>query len=241
MEDIQKTKLMISLIEGVIFVTLIISSFFAIFDIISTDFIDYADVFGLLSLQVAIVAIVLFIALPSLIVYFKSIGERAVIKYNQSKFRGKFFDEIKENKSKEINILQFARNYDVNLNYVKNYLRDQISEGLLKGELKGDIFFINEDFKIMDIKERRIEFMKQNIGRFISPHRSIKIREISSNFKVPRNITMLYIKKLINEEVLRGYLVGETFIRDLSLPETCPHCNKKIDLLENEESSDSNN
>jgi len=233
MEDIQKTKLAISIIEGVIFVTLIISSFFAIFDIVSTDFIDYADVFGLLSLQVAIVAIILFIAFPSLIVYFKSIGERAVIKYNQSKFRNKFFDEIKENKSKEINILQFARKYDVNLNYVKNHLRNQISEGLLKGDLKNDVFFIHGDFEVKDLRERRIEFMKQNIGRFVSPHRSIKIREISSNFKVPRSITMLYIKKLINEEILRGYLVGETFIRDLSLPETCPHCNKKIDLIDN--------
>jgi len=235
MEDIQKTKFMISIIEGIIFIVLIISSLFAIFEIISTDFIDYADVFGLLSLKVAITSIILFVALPYLIVYFKSIGERAVIKYNQKKFKSKFFDEIKENRSKEINILNFARKYDVNLIYVKNYLRDQISEGLLKGELKGDVFLIKEDFKIMDIKERRIEFMKQNIGRFISPHRSIKIREISSNFKVPRTITMLYIKKLINEEVLRGYLVGETFIRDLSLPENCPHCNKRIDLVEDEE------
>ena len=237
MKDIHKTKLLISVLEGIIFIVLITSSIFAIFEIITTDFIDYADVFGLLSLKIAIVSIIIFILLPSLFVYFKNIGERAVISYNQKKFKNKFFDELKENKIKEINILQFARKYDVNLNYVKNYLREQISEGLLKGELKGDIFYINEDFKVMDIKERRIEFMKQNIGRFISPHRSIKIREISSNFKVPKIITQLYIKKLINEETLRGYLVGETFIRDLSLPETCPHCGKGLDLMNDEESA----
>jgi len=237
MDDIIKTKLIISLLEGFLFIILIISSLITMFDILSTDFVDYSQVFQLLSLRIVIISSLLFLFLPRIILYCKNISGRAMVKYNQNRLKNQFYTELKENDVREINILQYAHKFDVNLMYFKNYLRDQISEGLLKGELKGDVFYIEEGFKLLDIKERRLEFMKKNIGRFISPHRWIKIREISNNFKVPKNITILFMKQLINEGILKGYIEGETFIRDLSLQSEvkCPYCNKEIDLRKNEE------
>jgi len=239
MEDIMKYKYVISIIEGIIFVLLIIFSLLTIFDLISVDFVEFNEIFNLWSLRIAIISFIFFFSLPYLLVYFKKIGEKALVSYNQKRFKSKFYNQLRENKNTiDFNILNIAQKYDVNLLYVKNYLRDQISQGLLKGELKGDIFYIKEDFKVMDIKERRIVFMKENFGRFIAPHRSIRLKEISANFKVPKDVVKIYIKKLINEKALNGYIQGDTFIRDLSLPEPellpeeieCPHCGKEIKL-----------
>jgi hypothetical protein len=237
MDNEKKYKHLISIIEGLVFVLLLISSILAIFDLVSTNIIFFSDIFNLWSLRIAVISFILFLILPYLMIYLKKIAERAFVKYNQQRFKKRFFEELKELKEKEINVLSISRRYDVNFIYVKNYLRDQISEGLLKGEMKDDIFYIKDDFKIMDIKEKRIEFMKQSIGRFISPHRWIKFRDIASNFKIPKDVVMHIMKKQINEGVLRGYIEGDTFIKDLSLPEEieCPHCNKKFNPKENEE------
>ena len=230
MDNKKNYKLFISIIEGTLFVLLFITSILTIFDIISTEGITYIEIVNLWTLRVAIISFILFLFLPYLLIYFKKIGDKSYVKYNQHRFKNKFFEELKELKVNEINVLSLSRKYDVNFVYVKNYLRDQISQGLLKGEMKDDIFYIADDFKIMDIKEKRIEFMKENIGRYISPHRWIKIKDIANNFKIPRDIVIRYMKKLINNGVIRGYIEGDTFIRDLSLPKEieCPHCNKKF-------------
>ncbi|MHA1342568.1 MAG: hypothetical protein ACTSQG_01160, partial [Promethearchaeota archaeon] len=183
------------------------------------------------SLKITVILFIIFLFFPYLLIYFKKLGEKAIIKYNQQRFKNRFLEEIKD--GREVNIFNLSSKYDVNLIYVKNYLRDQISQGLLQGELKDDIFYIKEGFKIMDVKERRIKFMQENIGKFISPHRSIKIKDISSNFKVPKNIVMAYLKKLIDQGVIRGFFEGDTFFRDLSLhleKINCPYCAKEIDL-----------
>ena len=223
-------KLFISLLEGIIFVLLFITSIITIFDILSTEGMTYIDIFNLWSLRIAIITFVSFLILPYLLIYLKKMGDKAFIKYNQQRFKSKFFGELKVSKEKEINALSLSKKYDVNFAYVKNYLRDLISQGLLKGEMKDDNFLIAQDFKIMDVKEKRIEFMKENIGRYISPHRWIKFKDIATNFKIPKDVVLLYMKKLINEGVIRGYIEGDTFIRDLSLPKEieCPHCKQKF-------------
>ena len=132
-----------------------------------------------------------------------------------------------------IDVLELARKYDVNYVYVKNFLRDQISQGLLKGELKKDVFYLDENFEIMDIKERRIKFMRENIGKFLTAYRSIKIKEIAGNFKVPNDLIISYMRKLMDQGILMGYFEGDSFIRDLSQKTKeieCPNCKEKINL-----------
>ncbi len=238
MDDTKNFKNFISLIEGIIFILLIISSILTFFDLLAIKFIFVSDIFNLLSLRFAVITFILFLIFPFFFAYMKKISDKASVKYNQQRFKNNFFEELKQLQEKDINVLSLSRKFDVNFIYVKNFLRDQISQGLLKGEMKDDIFYMDEDFKIMDLKEKRIEFMKQNVGKFISPHRWIKIKDIANNFKIPKDIVILYMKKLINEGVIRGYIEGESFIRDLSLPKEieCPHCNKKF----NPENEDSN-
>lgn len=224
-------KKLISISEGCIYVLLLIFTMLAIFDIISAEFTNIFHIFNLLSLRLSLILFVLFIFLPYLLIYFRKLGDKALVKYNQQKLKSQFFNEVKETKT--IDILSLSKKYDVNLLYVKNFLRDQITQGLLKGELKKDVFHVKKDFKIMDVKEKRIKFMYENIGKFIAPHRSIKIKEISNNFKVPKEIVVGYLKKLINQDILRGYIEeSDIFIRDLSIPKDiiCPNCKEKIKL-----------
>ena len=237
MDDNKKVKYFISMSEGLIFVLLIATTLLAIFDLLSNEILYLTEIFSLWSLRSAIILFLIFISLPFLVTYLKKLSDKAFVKYNQRKFKKYFFNELQELQEEEIHLLSLSRKYDVNFIFVKNYLRDQIASGLLRGEMKDDIFYIQEDFKIMDLKERRIEFMRLNVGKFISPHRWIKIKDIVNNFKIPKDVVISFLKKLINEGVLRGYIEGETFIRDLSLPEEieCPHCKKKFNPRENEE------
>ena len=153
-----------------------------------------------------------------------------MVKYDQQKFKDRFFEQIKG--KQKFDIIQLSKKFDVNLVYIRNFLRDQLAEGVLKGELEGDVFYVEEGFKVMDMKERRIKFMKKNLPKFLAAHRSVKLKELSNNFKVPKEIVKSYLIKLVDDGKLRGYFEGEEFKRDFSLPDEmeCPKCGEKFKL-----------
>lgn len=231
-----KEKYLISITEGILFLLLLVFAILTIFDLLSIETISYSEFFALWDLKITIILLVLFVLFPYFLILIKNIGEKATNRYNIGLFKRKFFEEIKQ--KHEINILDLSQKYNVNLLFVKNYLRDQLSQGFLKGELKEDIFYIKEGFKALEGKQNRITFFKKNLGSFIAPYQIIKLKEISSNFGVPKNIVKIYMTKLINEKALKGYFEKDTFYRDLSLSEEmeCPYCKKKFNPKEQENS-----
>ncbi|MFO8019024.1 MAG: hypothetical protein R6U96_10335, partial [Promethearchaeia archaeon] len=95
-----------------------------------------------------------------------------------------------------------------------------------------------EDFEIKSMKEKRMEFFKQNLGKHLTAHRRVSLSTLSDNFKIPKKIIKRYMINLIDKGVLKGYFDKGTYIRDISkpvlLPEKikCPHCEKEINLKE---------
>ncbi len=224
MASTKKYRIIISIVEVLLFAFVIIFFILTIFDLLSSDSFSNIDVFSLITLRITVISFVLLLVFPYLIVYSKKIVEKAMSRYNITLFKKKFFEEIKG--KQDINIVSLAQHYDINLFFVKNFLRDQISQGTLKGELKGDFFEIEEGYKIIDayksVKQKRIEFMKENFGKFLAPYRIIKVKEIANNFKVPLQIVKLHMTNLLNEGALRGYFERDVFIRDTSTPESEP-------------------
>ncbi|MHA2101294.1 MAG: hypothetical protein ACW99A_21745, partial [Candidatus Kariarchaeaceae archaeon] len=104
MDNKKNYKQFISIVEGIIFILLFITSILTIFDLISTQSITYIDIFNLWSLRIAIISFLLFLILPYLLIYFKKIGDKVYVKYNQQMFKNKFFEELKELQEKEINV-----------------------------------------------------------------------------------------------------------------------------------------
>ncbi len=234
MASTKKYRLLVSIVESVLFACVIIFFILTIFDLLSSNSISYSDVFSLITFRLTFISFVLLILFPYLMIYSKKISEKAISKYNVSLFKRKFYDEIKG--KPDVNIITISQKYDISLFFVKNYLRDQISQGMLKGELKGDIFEIEEGYKIIDstksVKQKRIEFMKENFGKFIAPYRIIKVKEIANNFKVPTQIVKLHMTNLLNEGALRGYFESDVFIRDTSTSELEPKKPKNTVNLE---------
>lgn len=226
-----KFKNFVAAVQGSLFISFIIFTILAIFELLTRQFYDIISTFELLTLQLSIIFFILFLIFPYVLENAKKLGDKTARKYNQQKFKKDFFEQIKGQRT--IDILKMATEYDVNLVYVKNFLRDQLSQGLLKGELKKDIFYVQEDFKIIDIKEKRINFMKENMPKFISAYKSLKIKDIASNFKVPKEVVLSHLTKLLEKKQLKGYLEEDTFYRDFSVDReevNCPNCGKTINL-----------
>lgn len=235
-KELKDTRL-ISLVEGALLISFLIFSIITIFELFSLDIYSVKTVFGLWSLRLSFIFFILFFSMPYLVIYLLRFGKKIKAKYARSEFKKDFFKEI-EGKSR-IDILALANKYNINLLFIKNYLRDLIAQGLLKGGLKNNVFEINEDFEIKSMKEKRMEFFKQNIGKYLTAHRRISLSTLSENFKVPKNIIKRYMIDLIDKGVLKGYFDKETYIRDISKPILikelqikCPYCKKEINLKE---------
>ena len=232
MKNELKYKYVISGIEGLLLGLAITFSILMIFDLAAYEFLAVSEVFELWSFRLAIVCFVIFISFPYLVNIVKKIVEKNIRTYNQRRFQKEFPELMRERE--EINILNLANKYGINLVYIKNFLRDQMTQGYLKGELVGDIFEIKSEFKDLDTKEQSMEFFKENVQTFVAPHSLIKIREIANYFKLPKNVVKLSLSKMIAEGKIRGFLQGNALIRSFKSSQEieCPHCKKKIDLTE---------
>ncbi|MGV9173524.1 MAG: hypothetical protein ACOC44_00565 [Promethearchaeia archaeon] len=230
LKDIQ----LISLVEGALLVSFLICSIITIFELLSLELYSFKTIFGLWSLRISFILFVLFFSMPYLVIYLLRFGKKIKGKYARTEFKKDFFKEI-EGKSK-IDILTLSKKYHINLLFIKNYLRDLISQGLLKGELVDNIFEINEDFEIKSMKEKRMKFFKENLGKYLTAHRRITLNTLSENFKIPKKVIKQYMVNLLNKGVLKGYFDKNVYIRDISKPVllheklTCPHCKKEINI-----------
>lgn len=230
LQDIQ----LISLIEGILLITFLITAIITIFDLFSLEIYSVKTIFRLWSLRTSFILCILFFSMPYLVTYLLKLGKKIKAKYARTEFKKNFFREI-EGKL-EIDILRLSNKYDINLLFIKNYLRDLISQGLLKGELVDNIFEINEDFEIKSQKEKRMEFFKKNLGKYLTAHRRISLNTLSENFQIPKNIIKRYMVDLLNKGILKGYFDKNLYIRDISKPVLlpdkvqCPHCKEDISL-----------
>ncbi|MFO8020406.1 MAG: hypothetical protein R6U96_17425, partial [Promethearchaeia archaeon] len=201
-KELKDTQL-ISLVEGALLISFLIFSVITIFELLSLEIYNIKTVFGLWSLRLSIIFVILFFSMPYLVIYLLKFGKKIKAKYARTEFKKNFFKEIEG--KRQIDILTLSNKYNINLLFIKNYLRDLISQGLLKGELKNNIFEINEDFEIKSMKEKRMEFFKQNLGKHLTAHRRVSLSTLSDNFKIPKKIIKRYMINLIDKGVLKGY------------------------------------
>ncbi len=224
-----KYKVIFTAIESCIFVVFLMFSIFSIIDFIFYDKYRIFDFFNTLSFRIAIVAFILFILMPQITPYLITLSEKVIEKYKQSRFRSEFISATKG--KSEINIMELSQQYDLSTIRLKKELKNFIAEGMIKGELKEEVFIIDEKFGVMDVHERRMKFMKENLKKFLSAYSIISLNDISKRFKVPKVIVKEFIEKSIANDDIKAFIEGENLIRELSVLKynkknvfQCPHC-----------------
>ena len=230
MDKEKRYKLIFTVVESCVFVIFIVSAIFSIIDFVFYDKYQIFEFFNTLSFRIALIFGILFIILPQISSYIIKLSEEVINNYKKSKFKSEFISETKG--KTEVNVLELSKKYELNTLTIKKELEKFISEGILKGELKEDTFMIDKKFGVMDVQERRMKFMKENLKKFISPYKWIVINDISKKFKVPKYIVKEYLEKEILEGKINGFIDGDALIRELSALKynkkdvfECPYCN----------------
>lgn len=221
------------LLEAVSFIAFLSAGIITLIDFIFVEKFEIFEFFQTPQFYLTVISGIIFFIGPSLLKWLYLRGRDLISEIRIDAFKNNFVRMYRG--YSEFDLKELSEKHNIDYDDMKDIFEDLIADGVIKGNLRGQHFELNPNFQIRSVEEANVEKFKENIIDYIKPYRWLSVTKTAKYFGVPEEIARSYIVKLLEDGAVKGFLDGDSLVRELSvisadlsdLPE-CPYCDSKV-------------
>ncbi|GAB4305089.1 MAG: hypothetical protein Kow0069_00370 [Promethearchaeota archaeon] len=216
--------------EVTTFFLFFLSFVFVLLDLVLTPSLDLFETWNGAAFTTMVLAGATFLVLPHAATYLRSRVEWVDQRVAEKRLERSLLATLKRERRVKLQVACAEHGLEETVG--RALVERLVERGDLAGEIRdGGTFVLKDGFEVLPERERRVNNLRRNLRKFVTPYKYVELSKVAKAFKLPTSVVEEIVKEKLRARELRGFLDGGVLVRDtgdlaldLSDLPRCPNC-----------------